>query len=83
VVKDGVELENLFDKAMTELETMQAEKVEGNLVNSALNERQPNTVAQIFYLKHNMKEKYGEDQQIEIKPSPLWFENREIKQLKE
>ena len=53
-MKDGVEIENLFDKAMTELETMQAEKVEGNLVNSALDEQRPNTVAQIFYLKNNM-----------------------------
>ena len=80
VSKEGVEIENPFDRTMTELERLLAEKVEGGLIEDALQPK-GNIVSKIFYLKNNMKDKYGENQQIEITPSKLWFENKETKQI--
>ena len=79
--KDGVQIENAFDRTMIELERLLAEKVEGKIIDDAVEGK--NIVASIFFLKNNWKEKYGENQQIEVTPSPLWFDNKPTKQLKE
>jgi len=80
--KDGVEIVNEFAKAMTEIEELIAENVEGSLIDNALDPHGA-PVSKIFYLKNNMREKYGENNVLEVTPSKLWFENKEIKQLEE
>lgn len=78
-VVDGVEVENRFNRTMCELERLLQERVEGKLLDDALEGK--NIVASIFYLKNNWKEKYGENQQIEVTPSKLWFEKKDVKQI--
>jgi len=52
------------------------ERVEDNLMNSALDEKKPNTVAQIFYLKNN-DPRYSEKVDHNVNVPVLWFQKRE------
>ena len=66
-----------FDMAIKDAQEELNYAVENNLVDAALDDKKQNTVAQIFYLKNNMRNKYGEQIQHNIEVPPLWFQQKE------
>jgi hypothetical protein len=70
---DWVRLYPDFAISKKEAEHLFAEKVENSLIGTAIADK-PNTIAQIFYLKHNT-EKYNENPNLlqPINVENLWF----------
>jgi len=64
-----------FNELKKAIESELSEKIEGKLVNNALDDDVKNTLPRIFYLKHNMA-KYRENTAEVEETRPLWWEKK-------
>ena len=69
-IEDWIRLYKGFSQSIKEAEQHFVESIERNLYNMG----DKNVVANIFILKNQWKEKYGEQSNLSIEVKPLWFD---------